>query len=230
MPRTEDQVQELVREMYSTADSIKWELTPEEIRSQRGQRRGVPLPDGKLLVLVAAVVILVVVGFVAASNGSSHKSTAADPATTTSSTPAGSIPVPSLVGVNQNQASNELDQAGLSLGSLQATASSQVPAGVVISQEPAPGVEVRPGSSIDLVVSTGTPSGGGSTLVTVPNTIGESQALASDALGTAGLNVGTVEVMGSSQIATGDVISQDPAPGTKVGPGTSVNLVVSKGA
>jgi hypothetical protein len=228
MPSTEEQVRLLVQEMYLTGESAPFDIRADELRG-RGRRQSWRFLDVKLVALAAAVVALVVVGLVAASNGAPHRSTAAGPTTTTSSSVAGSISVPSLVGRTQAQASNVLDHAGLKLGSYRTVANSQVVAGVVISQEPAPGVLVRPGATIDLVLSTGQPNGTGSTMVAVPNTVNDSQVAAGDTLGAAGLNVGTLTVMGSSQIAAGDVIGQDPAPGTEVAPGSSVNLVISKG-
>ena len=59
-------------------------------------------------------------------------------------------------------------------------------------------------------------------MVTVPNVDGLTQAAAVAALARAKLTVGTVT-------ATGKIISQDPASGSSVAEGASVNLVISLG-
>ena len=65
--------------------------------------------------------------------------------------------------------------------------------------------------------------------VTVPYVVGKTQAAASSALTSAGLNVGTITQAYSSTVASGNVISQSPVSGTSVASGTAVNLTVSKG-
>ena len=95
MPHTEEQIEELIREMYTTGDSADWEIDPEKIRSQRARLR-MPVPDVKVLVLVAAAVILIVVGIVVA-NGSPSRRSAASLPTTTLSDP-NSVEAPNLVG------------------------------------------------------------------------------------------------------------------------------------
>ncbi len=66
------------------------------------------------------------------------------------------VRVPSLIGLNQNQASNQLGQDGLNLGNI-LSASSNQPAGIVISSSPSAGASVKPGSSVDITVSSGPP-------------------------------------------------------------------------
>jgi beta-lactam-binding protein with PASTA domain len=65
--------------------------------------------------------------------------------------------------------------------------------------------------------------------VTVPNVVGQTQGSAQAAITTAGLIVGVITQAYSATIPAGSVISQNPAAGTTVLPGTAVNLVVSKG-
>jgi hypothetical protein len=64
---------------------------------------------------------------------------------------------------------------------------------------------------------------------TVPNVVGLTQAAATSAIAGAGLKLGTVTTTTSSTVPAGSVISQTPAPGTKVFASSSVNLVVSSG-
>jgi beta-lactam-binding protein with PASTA domain len=69
----------------------------------------------------------------------------------------------------------------------------------------------------------------GSMQVAVPNVVGKTQAAASTAITGAGLVVGTVTQQPSSTVASGEIISESPAPGTNVASGSAVNLVVSTG-
>jgi len=222
MSRTEEQIQELVREMYTTADSAEWDLHPEEVRSQKMRRRGVPLPDLKVLVLVAAVVILIVVGIVVAKGSPSHRSTAAGPTTTSSTVaPADTVTVPNAVNQPLAEASSALESAGLRLYVTNVV--NNAASGSVLSQNPTAGSQVSRGSAVSLIVSSGT-SG-----VRVPNLIGLSQAAAGNTLGQAGLNIGTVGSATSTQLAAGLVISESPVSGSSVVPGSSVDIVVSSG-
>lgn len=66
--------------------------------------------------------------------------------------------------------------------------------------------------------------------VSTPNVVGMTQAAAEQALTNAGLSVGTVTTQTSGTVPAGSVISQAPVGGSSVGPGTSVNLVVSSGS
>ena len=65
--------------------------------------------------------------------------------------------------------------------------------------------------------------------VSVPNVAGQAQVNAQSAITAAGLTVGTVTEAYSATVAAGVVISQNPAAGTEVLPGSAVSLVVSKG-
>ncbi|HOQ32295.1 MAG TPA: PASTA domain-containing protein, partial [Candidatus Hydrogenedens sp.] len=101
--------------------------------------------------------------------------------------------------------------------------SDTVPAGSVISQSPAGGEQVPPGSAVNLVISTGPCP------VTVPDVVGMSQAEAESAITGAGLTVGTISQQCSDTVPAGSVISQSPAGGEQVPPGSAVNLVISTG-
>ena len=76
------------------------------------------------------------------------------------------------------------------------------------------GRSVAQGSAVNLVISSGPQ------IVTVPNVEGMTQTAATAAIAGAKLTVGTVN-------AAGKVISQDPAKGSSVVQGSSVNLMIS---
>lgn len=65
--------------------------------------------------------------------------------------------------------------------------------------------------------------------VAVPDVAGQAQAAAGAAITGAGLTVGAVTQQCSDTVAAGLVISQDPAAGAAVAPGSAVALVVSTG-
>ena len=72
---------------------------------------------------------------------------------------ADSVPVPRLRGQTLDQAQTTLAGVGLSVGALDREPDPTVPEGSVITSDPAEGVDVEPGSQVDLVISTGpTPS------------------------------------------------------------------------
>ena len=87
-----------------------------------------------------------------------------------------------MVGQTQGAAGTVITGAGLIVGAVSQQASATVPAGSVISQTPAPGTLVGPGSPVDLVVSLGPLP------VTVPNLFGLLQSTAVTTLQNLGLN------------------------------------------
>src|SRR5262249_17604721 len=102
-------------------------------------------------------------------------------------------------------------------------ASTTVPAGSVISQNPTSGTQVAVGSAVNLVVSSGPPQ------VAVPNVVGLTQAAATTAITNANLVMGAVTTQPSTTVPAGSVISQNPTGGTQIAVGGAVALVVSSG-
>ncbi len=128
--------------------------------------------------------------------------------------------VPNVVGLTQAAAETAITSGGLTVGTVTTATSTTVPAGTVISQSPAAGANVAPGTAVTLVVSLG---------VVVPNVVGLTQAAAQTAITSASLKVGTVTTANSATVAVGKVMSQNPAAGAKVEAGSAVALVVSLG-
>lgn len=134
------------------------------------------------------------------------------------------VAVPPLAGMTREQASTALQTAGLVLGAVTEEFSSTVATGRALSQSPQAGVTVAPGTAVNVVLSKG------SAVSTVPDVRGISRNAAEYALLNAGLLVGTVTLANSTTVAPGNVVSQNPASGTLVAPGTKVGLVVSRSA
>ena len=70
---------------------------------------------------------------------------------------------------------------------------------------------------------------GGPSMVSIPNVVGNTQAAATTSITGAGLTLGAVTTQSSSTVASGDVISENPAAATSVAKGSAVALVVSSG-
>jgi hypothetical protein len=132
------------------------------------------------------------------------------------------IAVPNVVGSTQAAASSAITAAGLTVGTVTTQSSSTVPSGSVISQSPAGGTSVAAGSSVSLVVSSGTAA------ATVPNVVNFSRAAAASAISSARLTVGTVTTATSFTVVAGNVVSESPSAGTSVAAGSAVNLVIAR--
>ena len=131
--------------------------------------------------------------------------------------------IPNVVGLTQASAQSAITAAGLTVGVITQAYSATVPAGSVISQNPAAGTSGLPSAAVSLVISKGAQP------ATVPNVVGKTQTAAQNAITAAGLTVGIVTQVYSATVPAGSVISQNPAAGTSVLSGTVVSLVVSKG-
>ena len=131
--------------------------------------------------------------------------------------------VPNVEGLTQDAATTAITAAKLTLGTVTQQSSNTVATGKVISQDPASGSSVAEGAPISLVISSGPQ------MVTVPNVEALTQAAATTAITGAKLMVGTVTQQSSNTVATGKVISQDPASGSSGAQGSPVNLVISLG-
>ncbi len=133
------------------------------------------------------------------------------------------VTVPDVAGMEQAAAQAAIADAGLTVDAVTEQYHATIPAGQVISQDPAAGAEVLPGSAVALMVSKGPEP------VSVPDVVGMTQATAQAAIEDAGLTLGAVTEEYDATIPAGQVISQDPAAGAEVLPGSAVALVVSKG-
>lgn len=127
--------------------------------------------------------------------------------------------VPSVVGLPAEQAVARLEEAELE--ARPAEVFSEEPEGVVVSQSPEAGEEVRRDSAVRINVSQGT----GET--TVPDVVGQSRDEAVAALEDAELAATVVEV--PSAEPEGTVVAQNPQGGQTVRVGSRVRVNVSTG-
>jgi serine/threonine-protein kinase len=128
--------------------------------------------------------------------------------------------VPNLVSMNADAARAALERLGLRLDIVQRTQSDTIPENTIASQDPHDGVQVDPGTSVQVVVSTGAAP------AAVPDVSGKSPDDASAALRAAGfVPVITYNVDPSN--AAGNVTAQQPAAGTSVPRGSKITVIVS---
>jgi beta-lactam-binding protein with PASTA domain len=125
--------------------------------------------------------------------------------------------VPDVVGMAQAAAESAITTAGLTVGNVTTANSSTVDIGDIISQNPTADTGVDTGTPVDIVVSLG---------ALVPNVVDMTEAAAVAAIEAEGLTA-DVTTAYSDTVAAGNVITQDPAGGVSVEPGTSVDLVIS---
>ncbi|HWX45784.1 MAG TPA: Stk1 family PASTA domain-containing Ser/Thr kinase [Solirubrobacteraceae bacterium] len=131
------------------------------------------------------------------------------------------VTVPDVTGRVANLAEATLKAQGLTPVSLQA-ASTAVPAGQVIGEQPPAGTVVRRGSRVAISVSTGPGT------VEVPNVKGQTSAQALRKLTQAGFKP-TTQSRSSASVPTGNAISTEPSQGTVVQAGSPITVFVSSG-
>ena len=96
------------------------------------------------------------------------------------------------------------------------------PEGTIITQDPAPGTQMNPGGTINVVVSKGPP------VVSMPNVINTNGTDAEQYLTGLGFKV-TVQQEQSGSVPAGVVSRQQPDPGTQIKVGDPVTIWVSTG-
>ncbi|MEN9753173.1 MAG: hypothetical protein RL670_864 [Actinomycetota bacterium] len=132
------------------------------------------------------------------------------------------VPVPSLEGMTEAEATAALQTAGLGLGTITTANSATIKAGSVISSDPTAGNQVPKGTTINLVVSNGK--------VVVPNVTNLDITDAQNQLESP--SVGLLVSIEAQGACAGEplgtvVLSQSVPAGTSVAPGTDVTLYVS---
>ncbi|GLU49876.1 Stk1 family PASTA domain-containing Ser/Thr kinase [Nocardiopsis ansamitocini] len=134
------------------------------------------------------------------------------------------ITVPDLSGETVEQARTELTDAGFTnvAQDTKEQASEDVEEGLVVGTDPPSGQSISEGTSITIVVSSGT----GQT--DVPNIQGMTKDQAESALNNAGLKLGSTSEREDGSAPEGTVLESDPAIDSTVETGTSVNVVLAK--
>ncbi len=131
-----------------------------------------------------------------------------------------SVKVPAVENLTLADARRQIDDSQLSFETRQRP-SRRVDAGKVIDTEPPAGEEVDCGSSVTVFISKGP------NLITLENLLGLQQQVAESRLRRAGL-IANVDTKDADQ-PEGEVIAQDPGPGSELSKGDEVTIVVSTG-
>jgi beta-lactam-binding protein with PASTA domain len=132
------------------------------------------------------------------------------------------VRVPSVMGLSAEEAVRKLRQYGLRAELIEIRYNPEFPREQVLSQNPAPGAEVKPGRRVYLTVNSGEMP-----MATVPNLKGVSLRNARLQIENYGLSVGEITYVNSPFRNT--VIDQSPPPFSRVPRGSPVNLIVSSG-
>lgn len=130
-------------------------------------------------------------------------------------------PVPDIVGASIEVARRQLEALGLVVVEDEGGFSDTVPAGRVLAVDPPVGEPVTPGTEVTVTVSQGRAP------IDVPNLVGLSVDEARQQLEGRGLVAATEQV--PNDAPQGQVVGQDPAPGSGAEPGGTVTLQVSNG-
>ncbi len=130
----------------------------------------------------------------------------------------GTVPVPDVSGKTEQEATNALTAAGLTVNpTRQPEDSAAFPQGQVTKTDPPAATVVEEGAQVTLFVSSGN--------VAVPDVMGKTKQEALDLLNAQKLSGNTNEVESTQPVGT--VIAQDPAAGTPVKQGRTVNLQIA---
>jgi beta-lactam-binding protein with PASTA domain len=130
------------------------------------------------------------------------------------------VPVPDIVSVPADDASKTLRARKLDIDVIDRTPSDQIPANVIISQDPKPGTQIEPGTKIKVVVSMGPAQ------ITVPDVGGRALQDANAAMKDAGLATHIV-YLPQADTPTGTVIAQTPPATSAVRRGDTITLTIA---
>ena len=132
------------------------------------------------------------------------------------------IEIPDLTGSEQAQALNDLQELGFIVG-IENSADASVPDGFVISTQPAANTVTNPDTLVTIIVSVGPEA------FPVPYVVDLETARGVYVIQESGFVVGQQLEINDDNIPLGFIISQNPVAGTKLGPESTVDLVISAG-
>jgi serine/threonine-protein kinase len=134
------------------------------------------------------------------------------------------VVVPPLGGRTLNEASAALNEAGLTLKVEDPKRPDpKVPAGQIISQDPAAGVRTRRERSVKVWVSAGARA------TTVPALLGESERTAQLRAQQDGLQLASIAEIRTTDYPAGTVVAQTPSPKQALPAGAELSLLVNRG-
>lgn len=134
--------------------------------------------------------------------------------------------MPDVMGLVAREAKLTLTQAGLVLGDEEEVYDPEVNPNIVLEQWPRPGGTISKGTPVDLVISKGQKA---TVPFSLPDFRGEAFENIEERLAQLGLEVGNSWPEYSTIYSKGQIVEQNPAPGTEVQEGWKVDFVYSQG-
>lgn len=132
------------------------------------------------------------------------------------------VAVPNIVGMEEEQAKEEIEELGLKFSIKSREKSEEYAAGEIIWQSIEPSTKVKEGYTIEVIISEG------KDLVRVPSLINKSLEEAERLLEEKGLLI-EITYRNSDTTPEGYIIKQEPEPFTSLESGSKVNVIVSQG-
>jgi eukaryotic-like serine/threonine-protein kinase len=133
------------------------------------------------------------------------------------------VSVPNVVSMDEDSARSLLAKLGLKLAVNSEVAVNNIPAHVILSQDPSERSGLAPGGTVMVDVS------GGPAAIEVPQVVGQSMDAARQTLVGAGLAVGNIVQAAVPDKPAGTVLSQTPGAFARVSEGAAIDLVVAAG-
>lgn len=134
------------------------------------------------------------------------------------------VVVPGIVGMDINEANNELKKVNLVMEvSKEKQYSDEFEKDEIMFQDPAKGQKVKEGRHINVILSLG------SEKIKVPDVVGKDLSTAEITISNEGFEIGTIDPVYDDKYKEGYIISQDPRAGTRVEKNSKIDLMVSKG-
>ena len=132
------------------------------------------------------------------------------------------ISVPDLTGSSQTEALNDLQSLGFKVG-IENSAHPEVPSGAVITTQPPANTSTNPDTLVTIIVSVGPEA------YPIPYVVDLETDRAVYVIEESGFTIGQKIEVSDDNVPIGFIISQNPMAGKKMGPGSSVDLVISSG-
>ena len=132
------------------------------------------------------------------------------------------VEIPDLTGSSQTEALNDLQNLGFKVG-IENSAHPEVPSGSVIKTQPPASTLTNPDTLVTIIVSVGPEA------YPIPYVVDLETDRAIYVIEESGFVIGQKIEVNDENIPIGFVISQNPIAGKKMGPGSTVDLVISSG-
>lgn len=134
------------------------------------------------------------------------------------------VAVPDLIGSSVRAAQINATQRGLTIGDVVAVHWQGIAPDQIVAQDPpASAAQVRR-PAVNLLISLGDPS----PAYVCPRFVGMPLTQARDAIESSGFKLGPVNPMAGTPAPAGVVLTQSPAPGSKIGPGAAFEFQVAE--